>query len=294
MALKYIDFDNVRSECRREIENLEIWLRRLVHQTLAPISPTYLTLEQDGRFVFKKSIRENANNKFVVNADAYARPVDACTFDDVIYIVCHPSIFDSYFKNFLSGAFSLGRNEAQSYLGSLVPIRNNLSHANPITLKQAYRVFFVCGEVIESIKNRYKDLGVQNKFNVPLIQAYRDSFSRNAGPEEIRRMNNGEATLSFKFIKQNEWPEAFVGERIDFEVDIDPSFELGSYTVWWTIDAKKFGEGRSASIVLEDAHVGEHVRVLCWVKTDHEWHRLNNCDDVLYVNLKIFPSLNAG
>jgi hypothetical protein len=87
--------------------------------------------------------------------ERYKRVIDAALLDDLITIICHPSLYKPIFIKYFQASFPNGVNELRNVLNKLIDPRNRLSHANPITHRQAEQVICYSHDIIDSIKNYY-------------------------------------------------------------------------------------------------------------------------------------------
>lgn len=294
MPLHRVDSESLRADCRRTIENLERWLRRLIDQMLNPVQADYLRMQINGSFVFSKSIRENVCKKAEADRNRYPRPIDAATFEETIEIVTNAQLYMTHFSKALRAAYPEGREVCRTHLDRLVEPRNRLSHANEISVRDAERIVCYSNDLISSIKDYYGKQGMEQDFNVPTIVSYRDSTGRSFSGADLKRSNNGELMLwrSTVPVGIDSHPPFLVlrcGEVVSFEVDVDPSFDGSTYRIEWNVDGDVWARGKQMVRVLDERDVRQHLVVLCRVISDKSWHRLGGSDDVLYVHLTVLP-----
>ena len=226
MDLHLLSDDERRSLCRRELEGLELWLRRLIHEAFsAAHGADYLdAVDQGGRRLIKKQVAGDIADRRAREPLRYHRPVDAAHLDDLATVICNPENWRHYFGAALSGAFPLGNVEARTFLGRLVGIRNKLSHANPISVHEAARVTCYTLDVIEALKGYYMNRNLENEYNVPTIIRVTDSFgnvfdiSGMRGAREDAIVRKAESSGDLR-----------PGERLSIEIEVDPSFERSNY-----------------------------------------------------------------
>jgi hypothetical protein len=165
MDLHFLSDDERRPHCRCELEALEHWLRRLIHETFsAAHGAEYLdAVDQGGRRLIKKQVALDIADRRAREPLRYQRPVDAAHLDDVVTVICNAEHWRHYFGAALSGAFPLGNEEARTFLRRLVDVRNKLSHANPCHLLHAR-----CDRSSEGLLHEAKPgAGVQCTYNHP-------------------------------------------------------------------------------------------------------------------------------
>jgi len=167
----------VRSQCKEKLESLEHWLRRLIDDTLTPVYGDYFSFtDQVGNRLIKNSLVQQVAARRVHEPARYPRNIDAVLLDDAVDIVCKPDLFQKHFRQALSKAFPDGREEARTFLGRLLAPRNNLAHANAISARQAEQIICYSNDVIDSLKDYYRTLGMHEIYNVPTILKVTDSF----------------------------------------------------------------------------------------------------------------------
>lgn len=292
MPLHYVDTDVLRAACKRNLENLEQWLRRLIDGELSKVQHEYLKIERNGSPIFKSSIREGLVQKSLNNPNRFPRPIDAATLEQEIAIITNQMIYNDCFGAALSAAFPNGRDECRVFLSRLIEPRNHLYHANHISIRQAERVCCYSNDVIDSLKDYYMLVGLDQEYNAPTIIAYRDSLGRSFSGTGLRRDASGEKSLwDTTGTSMIPWPKFRVGDTATFEVDIDPSFDSSDYKVLWQSLGSTWGEGRRLEKTFQNADVMQHQVLLCRVISNKEWHRLGGSDDVLYVHMSVLPSL---
>jgi hypothetical protein len=117
MDLHLLSDDERRALCRRELEALEHWLRRLIHETLsAAHGADYLdAVDQGGRRVIKKPVADDIAERLKDEPLRYYRPVDAAHLGDLVTVICNPFNWRQYFGAALSKAFPLGARRGPSW-----------------------------------------------------------------------------------------------------------------------------------------------------------------------------------
>ena len=130
--------EELRSYCRSCIESLEIWARRLVHEKMTEtFGPNYVdVVRENGQPLIKTEIKNHIREMMAREPDRFKRPVDTLFIDQIIYFLCNQAWYSALFKPALDYAYPQGCAEAREFLSRLVPIRNPLSHSNPISIRQ--------------------------------------------------------------------------------------------------------------------------------------------------------------
>ena len=140
--------------------------------------------------------------------------MDTLFIDDIIYILCHSTLYKSLFKEALDEIYPDGCSEVRTILSRLVPIRNSLSHSNPISIHQVERVLCYTHDFIEGLKIYYTKKGKEKMWNVPSIIKVKDSLGN-----VFENLNNDKHTIVLEVNQQ-----LYCGDSYSVEVEIDPSF----------------------------------------------------------------------
>lgn len=285
--------EELRGIGKREIENLEQWLRRLIDQELsAAYGADYLDAKRpDGSRVVKSEISRSLRQKRQENPARYPRPIDATLLNDAIDIVCNPLLFEKHFRDALNAAFPVGITMARAILGRLIEPRNALSHGQPISVRAVEQIVCYSHDVIESIQGYYVSKNQDRLFNVPEVLRVLDSFGNVAHRAQFQKTVMHPNVARFQ-------PPRFrplrVGETFWIEVDIDPSFQPAEYQVLWGVgnvllDANSIIVERRFSLTVGIEHVNEAFALSCNVVSNKEWHRYKGCDDALKVLYTVAP-----
>ena len=290
MPLHKLSNNELRDYCRAAIESLEYWLRRLIDETLSQeFGSNYLKATNDnGDNILGREIRESITNRYQSNQERYSRLIDAAMLDDAIDIVCHPKLFSKYFKEPLSDAFPEGREEARTFLLRLTEPRNHLSHANPISIRQAEQVICYTHDVIDFLKSYYNRKNMGKEYNAPSIIRITDSFGldKHSGQFKsrgaIHRFDDEKALLR-------------PGDKLSIEVEIDPSYDTSEYTIKWDYSNQSAENrpinGPKCTIEFNTSHVTSNFVVTCTVTSNKEWHRFGRLDDQVRIHYKVLPPL---
>jgi len=282
--------DQIRNLCKEKIESLEHWLRRLIDEKLSASHGDYFSyIDGAGNRLIKKGIVDALEERLKKDPTRYSRKIDAVLLSDAIDIICNPQLY-SIFAPGLRFAFPEGRDEARTFMYRLLDPRNRLYHSNPISLHQAEQVVCYSTDIIESLKQHYGAIGMQNEYNVPTILKFSDSFGnlyfRNQMQDYflggvIKDLSNQPTSVL--------WP----GDVLTLEIEVDPAFDPTDYAISWTC-SKGFVEpipnGPKAIIKITTNHVAQKRAITCNIRANNEWHRmLSGEDDVLMVFYKVRP-----
>lgn len=290
--------DEVAQNCRRRIESLETWLRRLVHDQLAKAhGSNYLNaLDSNGKNLIKTSIRKNIEATYNRNPEKYGRIADATLLDDSIGIICNPSLYNKYFKAALRTAFDDKGNLhsaelLRNFCERLIEPRNNLAHANPISQRQAEQVFCITSDIVESIKKYYRDNGMGQEFNSPIILSVTDNKGIKRYREKMGRTLGEGIALQL----QNK-AEYFLhpGDSISIAIDVDSAFD-GQYKTIYSYPrgggAIDFEKTFTVDITEEDIGVGYTINVyVVNINSEKKWSRMSgNREDSFWIKYKVLP-----
>ena len=280
----------LRSRCKQKIESLELWLRRLIDQVLSTKYGNYFEFRnENGDRLISNRIISPLQDRVKSDPKRYPRNIDAVLLDDAISIICNPTLY-SEFKPALSEAFPEGYAEARTFLRRLLPPRNKLAHANPITLHEAERIYCYCRDVTNSISNYYTAENVNQEYNVPLIIRFTDSFGNSVHRDQmqvtplggIMRSYSGEAEFDLR-----------PGDTLTIEVEMDPSYDEAEYCLSWKVlkgSSQVLSNNNRLVLEIDVSHVGQQLSILCEVKTNKAWHKLNNgSDDQLFITYRVLP-----
>jgi len=286
MPLHALSDDERRSHCRREIEALELWLRRLVHDTFSDAyGAAYLDAKgDDGNQLFNAEMSRNIAARRIKDPSRDSRPINATTLDELVKVICKTQTYNQHFRDALRVAFPEGNQEARTFLDRVVEIRNNLSHANPITVHDAARAICYTQDVIASCKEHYASMNMQKEYNVPMIIKVSDTLGN-------IHQRAGDDDRICKFNKDGS-RRLYPGDRLTIEVEVDPTFDRSSYRVEWSWHSNGRQELRDAdrfTIDIDNSHVGEEFEITCALVTNRDWHRRRHWDELVFLSYKILP-----
>ena len=290
MPFSQLKEEEKRSICKKEIENLENWLRRLVHESLSKeYGNNYLEYkDKNNNYLIKTEIRQKVKGLINKELKRFPRNIDAFFLPDLIYIICRVNLYNKFFKIPFSKAFPEGRNETLTFLQRLEPPRNALSHANPISDRHAEQVICYCHDIIDSLKEYYFKMDKEREYNVPRIIKVTDSLGNTIHLNEIENL-----PLAWK-LNQDQKNDLRPGDTLGIEVEIDPSFDRSSYTIRWCINGKTINEYNNEtkiSIDIEVKHVRTFFYIGCFITSNKIWHKYGNWDDDIEIIYRILPPI---
>lgn len=283
----------VRGICWEKIEALEHWLRRLIDDTLSAKYGDYFAhTDQNGSRIIKSSIAQEAIARKGREPQRYHRTIDALLLEDAIDIICNPKLFKDNFRIPLEHAFPEGRDEARTFLKRISSPRNNLAHANAIGLRQAEQIICYTNDVIDSLKAYYRQIGMQDTYDAPLILKVTDSFGNSYNRAQFSPCHDGGIIMGF-----TESPEMHLrpGDILTLEIEVDPSYDPSSYQIQWSSTrfwSDKPAIGRKVVVPITNRQVGQQFSIHCSVTANREWHRMSmGVDDFLLIYYKVLPPI---
>jgi hypothetical protein len=289
MPLARLTEHELRDACRARLEMLELWLRRLIHEKFELVySADILNAKNaSGDFVVKKQIRKSIEKGLRDRPGRYKRPVDAALLDDLINIICKSDTYKKCFATALAAVFPQGAEEARSFLQRLLTPRNQLSHANPISIRQAEQVICYSNDVVYALREFYAMSGTAEEYNAPRILRMWDSF----GHSEY-----AQAMLAFHKFDYSDTPASYLrpGDTLTIEIEVDPSFWDEGFIVKWVILAPVVQEGdRLVKFVLpiENQHVARELPIDIKIISHQDWHRDQMFDDFWRVVYRVLPPM---
>ena len=283
----------IRSLCKEKIESLEHWLRRLIDDTLTPTYGDYFAYtDASGNRLIKNSLAQQVASRRAAEPLRYPRNIDAVLLEDAVDILCKPDLFQNHFRQALTGAFPDGRDEARTFLTRLLVPRNNLAHANAISVRQAEQIICYSNDVIESLKGFYRTMGMQEAYDVPLILRVTDSFGNAFTRTQFGPCHDGGIMLNF-FDKPH--MHLRPGDSLTLEIEVDPAFDPSTYTVMWASTKAWYSTpvtGIKAVIPITNKQVGQQFDIQCRITTTRDWHRMQmGTDDFLMMHYKVLPPI---
>lgn len=291
LLIAQLDEAELRRISWEKIEALEHWLRRLVDDVLSAKYGDYFgAIDAKGNRIVKSAIAKDALARKQREPARYSRLVDALLLDDVIDIVCNPQLFKDNFRKPLQHAFPEGRDEARTFLKRVASPRNNLAHANPISLRQAEQVICYTNDIIDSLKAHYREVGMQDSYDAPLILRVTDSFGNSFSRSQLGPCHDGGIMKAFL-----DWPEMHLrpGDLLTVEIEVDPSYDSSSYSILWASTKPWYAEpqtGTKVLIPISNRQVGQQFDVQCRITANREWHRMSmGVEDFLMLYYKVLP-----
>ncbi|WP_157043195.1 hypothetical protein [Rhodopseudomonas palustris] len=221
---------------------------------------------------------------FAAEPGRYARRIDTANFDDVIKILLYDDLYWAHFEEALDSAYSGSRDLARSFLRRMRDIRNKLAHGGVCSTRDYEKAVCYSNDLVESIMEHLKDVGMERTFNVPTFIRVWDNLGNDF---HLTPDING---MRFIDVISNGRGELNVGDRLTIEVDVDPSFE--NYTVEWMTFKGDLAKSYPVDLTIALCHVGQQLDVRLQLRSDKQWHRLmGGWDDMLDLRYRVLPPI---
>lgn len=281
MALHLVRTDDLYESCRSRILSCELWLRRLIDDTLRSAlgSQYHESAVLSGNPLFSKKMRSRIAQYCSSNPNRFPRPVDALLLDDLGSILAKEDAFKTYFRNALIGGFPCGSQQVRQVLKVLVGYRNAVFHANERSLSfhDLERVLCYSNDLIATIKRYFETMSDQSKFPAPMFTRYSDSLGN------VRQITKARDDLFFAD------KPFYRGETATFMVEVDGSYAPTEYKVVWRLRGVPVHEGCNFSLLLDNEHVGERLPLQVELVSNEEWHRMNAVDALITFTYEVLP-----
>ncbi|MFL5738618.1 MAG: hypothetical protein ACJ75B_00265 [Flavisolibacter sp.] len=281
--------DEIRNHCRQTIESLEIWLRTIIDKEMRErYGPDYLDAIHAGSPLLSVKLVTEIKQKQQAEPHRFQRLIDAAFLEDAIKIICHPNLW-VLFQPYFQFGFPNGVAELRATLTKLQMPRNHLSHANPISHRQAEQIICYSHDIVESIKERFTQLNMQNQFNVPMFRRFRDSFGNERHFSDDSRLAR---RISFRVDPRFHLRP---GDTLVLEVEVDATWEAHGYNLVWRIVTPfgNVGQGNRLSIPITNQNVSRTFTIECLVRSNKDWHKYPEYDDRLQVGYMVLPPLGS-
>ncbi len=169
-------------------------------------------------------------------------------------------------------------------LERLKNIRNNLSHANSISIRDAEFVLSFTTEHIESFKRLYYMEGKQQEYNVPLIIKITDSFGNVIIRKDFQNHETHDFSNDLKcFLRP--------GDVISIEVEVDPSYTDAKYQFRFGGTSQDYSYSNKLIYTIQKSDVEKRKPIYCQVRSDKDWHKQFNTDDQVSLFYKVLPPI---
>lgn len=290
MPLNTLETTFLRERCRSRIEAIELWMRRIITEELTTAYGINFINHKSSPEVYliKKDIRDNINNRYNSSPASFPRPIDAAFFENLIDIFCNPSHYNSYFKKYLIEIYPPsmpnGTIHLRFCLERVKNIRNNLSHANSISIRDAEFVLSFTTEHIESFKRFYYMAGKQQEYNVPQIIKITDSFGNVIIRKDFQNYEAHDFSNDPKCILRP-------GDTLSIEVEVDPSYTDAMYQFRFGGTSQDYSYNNKLIYIIQNRDVDKRKPIYCQIRSDKDWHKQFNMDGQLTLFYKVLPPL---
>lgn len=279
--------EELRSFCRQSIESLEMWARRLIHEKLIEkYGASYVNHKtSEENYLIKREVRDHIQSMLQNNRGRFHRDVDTLFFEHIIYFLCNPSFYRDMFSEALKYPYPNGCAEARVFLDRITPIRNALSHSNPISIRQAEQAICYSHDFVEGLKQYYKEKGEEQMWNVPRIIRVTDSFGN------VYDNPTDSHTQESIFLPKQ---EARYGDTYSVTVDIDSSFPEAEYDIIWknqNHEVEEFKNNKHFVVTFGDTDVSENHTITCIIKSHKPWHKYQHHDCRITLMFPVYPPL---
>lgn len=262
--------EELRSHCKTALESFEMWARRLIHEQMtATYGEKYYEAKIGENYLVKNDIRKHIETMLAQNTSRFPRAVDTLFFNHIVYFLCNQVWYESLFKPALDFIFPDGVSEARTYLERLKPIRNALSHVNPISVHQAEQAICYSHDFIEGIKQYYRERGLEQVWNVPRIIRITDSL----GNVFINPTDSSIHGSNFSI------PRDFhCGDTYSISIEVDSSFAKEDFSIKWeatNVNTGEFANKEKFLITFGPKHVSTTYIISCYIIQNKDWHKYN-------------------
>jgi hypothetical protein len=292
MPLHSIPETELRDHCRRAIEGLELWLRRLIDDRFSAVfGSDYMNAKKpNGDRLIRGSLAKELQERQAKQPDRFPRVIDAAFLEDQIDLICNPDHYRTLFAEALESAFGAGGDRLREMLSRMIAPRNALYHANPISVHDAYRVLCYSMDVVQSLKDYYSSVGKAQEYNVPTVIRVSDSLGHVRNLGQGNRPPHGSAMVDYSN-DQSSYLRS--GDTLSLEVEIDPSFDTSEYDIRWgianaTVIPPRI-TGKKFTLTLTEAYVSTRFCAVCWVTSKKGWHKLGSFDDQVDIAYRVLP-----
>lgn len=280
--------EEIRSLCRVNIEAFEKWARTIIDSELTKnLGVNYFDLELAPNVpVVKKSIRDKTAQMMRSNPQRFHRKIDTLFLDEIIYLLCRNDLYKRFFKDFLDLIYPDGNAETRTYLNRLVPIRNCLSHSNPISIRDAERCICYTNDFIDGVKQYFYDKGEERVFNTPNAIKLNDSL----GNEFQLNKDTMFESICINRTGTTQLHQFHLGERYSAWLTLDPSFTPEQYTIEWHIECgRHLGNDSRLDIEIAEDMIRERCPIYCTIKSTKSWHRYRGYDQQFAIVFQVLP-----
>lgn len=288
MLYRYTE-EELRSLCRNSLEAFEKWARIIIDMKLKEgYGKDYFNAKVNNEYIIKKEIRDKANKMLKSSPDRFSKEIDTLFLEEIIYLLCKDKLYRTNFKDFLDTIYPDGRNEAQTFLKRLIPIRNKLSHTNPFSIREAEQCVCYCNDFIEGVKKYFKSIGEDRMYNVPNAIKLTDSLGNTYS------LNNDEYYQNV-YVNNKSYSDLYkfeIGDKYSAWLQLDPSFDESEYIFEWSIGYKVYSKQSRIEIEITEDLINAQQTILCTIKSNRSWHKYGNHDQQFGLLFQVLPPID--
>lgn len=279
--------EQLRSICRQSIESLEMWARRLIHEKFTKkYGPEYVDYKiTSENYLIKKEVREHIQAMLKKEPQRFHRAVDTLFFEHIIYFLCNPAFYHDLFSEALEYAYPNGNNEVRTFLNRIIPIRNALSHSNPISIRQAEQAICYSHDFVDGLKKYYKAKGMEQMWNVPRIIRITDSLGNSYDNSTDTHGQQSIFDLNYAFN---------CGDTYSVNIDVDSSFSNIEYDIIWrdqNLEQPEFNNKPHFIITFDESNVAQVHIVECTIVSLKPWHKYKFFDSRISLMFTVLPPI---
>ena len=277
--------EELRAHCRTCIESFEIWARRFIHELMMEkYGEDYLYAKlPSGDYIVGKEVRKQVERMIQKEPARFPRKIDTLFVENIIDVLCNDKLYRELFGNTLLKKYPEGKEELRTFLTRIAEVRNYLSHANPISVRQAEQAICYSHDFIDCLKEYYKAKGEEQMWNVPQIIKATDSLGN--------VFDSIEETLAIGATLQVKQPLS-CGDTYSIEIEVDSSFHKNDYDIYWSLNGfrkDEFFNKSKFTVTFTPTDVGATRLIGCWIVSKKEWHKYSSHDSKIQLLFSVLP-----
>lgn len=277
--------EELRAYCRTCIETFEIWARRFIHELMSEkYGEDYLYAQlPTGDYIVGKEVRKQVERMIQKEPARFPRKIDTLFVENIIDVLCNDKLYRELFGKILLKKYPEGKEELRTFLSRVAEIRNYLSHANPISVRQVEQAICYSHDFIDCMKEYYKAKEEEQMWNVPQIIKATDSLG-NVFDTIEQKLAIG-ATLKIN-------QPLSCGDTYSVEIEVDSSFDKRDYDIYWALNGfrkDEFINHTKFTVTFTSKEVGASRSIWCWVVSKKDWHKYGSLDSKIQLLFTVFP-----
>lgn len=275
--------EDLKGICRNTLDSLEKWLKELIIRTFTDtFGDDFYNIKLDGNDIIARKVKEDIENR-MKNNNKIKSPISAMYLGEVRDILIQKRFYNKIFKNVFNND-NMDKRILSRYLDKLINIRNDISHAREISVRDAEKCICYSNDIIDEIKCFYKRKGSENMFNAPTIIAFQDSLGMKY------EVNEHQIFIPIGQ-RENENHIFHCGDTYWIEVIVDSSFEPSEYTIDWNINSNynMTEHNKRLNITIDKNLIGPGNRISCTIISKKDWHLRRDVDDFKQLRFAVAP-----